>query len=87
MFLAIGTRLNYILWKDLHQEQIEVIMRGHTSSSVCLSCQKTLSHWFSVSADRYLFKWNAQTKLVEWSIKCPVGPSPRRLLFSSLSLV
>ena len=27
MFLTIGTRLNYILWKDLQQEQIDVIMR------------------------------------------------------------
>jgi hypothetical protein len=25
--LAIGTRLNYILWKDLRHEQIDVIMR------------------------------------------------------------
>ncbi|CAF0869591.1 unnamed protein product [Rotaria sordida] len=68
---VIGTKLNYILLKEFDTEQINVIMRGHTSPSICICSNKNTDYFFSISSDRYLFKWNNQTRSVEWSIKSP----------------
>ncbi|CAF4245591.1 unnamed protein product, partial [Rotaria sp. Silwood2] len=67
--LAIGTKLNYIISKEIGKEQFDIIMRGHTSPSICICCQKYRRYYFSISSDRYLFKWNHRTKVVEWSAK------------------
>ncbi|CAF3461067.1 unnamed protein product [Rotaria sp. Silwood1] len=67
--LAIGTKLNYIISKEIGKEQFDVIMRGHTSPTVSICCQKYSRYYFSISSDRYLFKWNHRTKVVEWSTK------------------
>ncbi|CAF4732660.1 unnamed protein product [Rotaria sp. Silwood1] len=69
--LAIGTKLNYILLKEFDTEQLNVIMRGHTSPSICICSNKNTNYFFSISSDRYLFKWNNRTRSVEWSIKSP----------------
>ncbi|CAF4343753.1 unnamed protein product, partial [Rotaria sp. Silwood2] len=67
--LAIGTKLNYIISNEIGKEQFDIIMRGHTSPSICICCQKYRRYYFSISSDRYLFKWNHRTKVVEWSAK------------------
>ncbi|CAF0951427.1 unnamed protein product [Rotaria sordida] len=67
--LAIGTKSNYIISKEIGKEQFDIIMRGHTSPLICICCQKQSRSYFSISSDRYLFKWNHRTKVVEWSTK------------------
>lgn len=47
-------------------------IQGPTSSSICICSNQNTDYFFSISSDRYLYKWNNQTKLVEWSIKSPV---------------
>ncbi|CAF3919790.1 unnamed protein product [Rotaria sp. Silwood2] len=69
--LAIGTKLNYILIKEFDTEQISIIMRGHISPPICVCSNKNTNYFFSISSDRYLFKWNNRTRSVEWSIKSP----------------
>ncbi|CAF0968280.1 unnamed protein product [Adineta steineri] len=69
--LAIGTKLNYILLKEIDNEQIDVIMRGHRTPSMCICCNKNTDDFFSISSDRHLFKWNNKTRSVEWAVKSP----------------
>ncbi|CAF0843157.1 unnamed protein product [Adineta steineri] len=67
--LAIGTKLNYIISKEIGNEQFNIIMRGHTSPTTCICCDNDSHYFFSISSDRHLFKWNDRTKSVEWSTK------------------
>ncbi|CAM4744928.1 unnamed protein product [Rotaria magnacalcarata] len=67
--LAIGTKANYIISKEVGKEQFDIIMRGHTSSLIRVCCHRNSHHFFSMSSDRHLFKWNNSTKIVEWGTK------------------
>ncbi|CAF4520784.1 unnamed protein product [Rotaria socialis] len=67
--LAIGTKANYIISKDVDKEQFDIIMRGHTSPLIRVCCHRNSHYFFSMSSDRHLFKWNNSTKIVEWGTK------------------
>ncbi|CAF0968199.1 unnamed protein product [Adineta ricciae] len=67
--LAIGTKSNYIISKEMGKDQFHVLMRGHTSPSISICCGRDDHYYFSISSDRNLFKWNMATKSVEWSTK------------------
>ncbi|CAF1942420.1 unnamed protein product [Rotaria magnacalcarata] len=69
--LVIGTKSNYILLKKFNQNLIDVLMQGHTDPSTCICSNQNTDSFFFTSSDRYLYKWNTRTKLVEWSIKSP----------------
>ncbi|CAF0804031.1 unnamed protein product [Adineta ricciae] len=69
--LVIGTKSNYILMKDFDSDNVDIIMRGHITPSICICSNKNTDEFFSISSDRYLFKWNNRIKSVEWAIKSP----------------
>ncbi|CAF5226379.1 unnamed protein product, partial [Rotaria magnacalcarata] len=46
-------------------------MQGHTDPSTCICSNQNTDSFFFTSSDRYLYKWNTRTKLIEWSIKSP----------------
>ncbi|CAM4924279.1 unnamed protein product [Rotaria socialis] len=69
--LVIGTKSNYILLKEFNRNFIDILMQGHTGPSAYICSNKNTDSFFFTSSDRYLYKWNTRTKLVEWSIRSP----------------
>ncbi|CAF1416009.1 unnamed protein product, partial [Didymodactylos carnosus] len=66
----VGTKLNFILQKSMDRREFVIIMQGHTGSSIAACSVVSSDTFFSVSGDRYLFKWNSELKSVEWTTKC-----------------
>jgi hypothetical protein len=57
---------------SLNRKLLNYFIQGHTNPPICLCCNKNTDHFFSISSDRYLFKWNNTTRSVDWGIKSSV---------------